>query len=186
AVDVLVAARSASPFRATLTIPHQSNPSPSPAPAPAPPTPAVTTPAATGASATSGTPAATTADGLSDPGVAVAPQSGQLLTFSRFHSKDPFVQQVNLNCAGTGSSGADCGSTGQSGTTGATGATGVVRPPVPPASTPTAAVISVNGSSETVYLGAKFPAASPVFVLVSLTRSAAKIGIADGSLQRST
>jgi hypothetical protein len=156
-------------------------------------TPAATTIATTpsvpaGASAIPGTPAATTPDGLSDPGVAVAPQSGQLLTFSRFRSKDPFVQQVNLNCAsGSTSTSADCGTTGQTGPTGATGATGgtgVVNPPTP-ASKPATAVISVNGAGETVSVGAKFPAASPVFVLVSLTRSAAKIGISGGSLQSS-
>jgi hypothetical protein len=41
----------------------------------------------------------------------------------------------------------------------------------------------VNGTSEAVALGAQFPAASPVFVLVSLKASSARIAIAGGSLQ---
>ena len=78
--------------------------------------PAPTIPAATpvgGAAATSGTAAATSADGLTDPGTAISPQSGQLLAFSRFRSKDPFVQQLKLDCA-TGQGG-DC-STGSGST----------------------------------------------------------------------
>jgi hypothetical protein len=41
----------------------------------------------------------------------------------------------------------------------------------------------VNGNSEAVAVGAQFPASSPVFVLVSLKTSSAKIAIAGGSLQ---
>ena len=35
-------------------------------------------------------------------------------------------------------------------------------------------------------VGAKFPVSNPTFVLVSLTKSSAKIGIAGGSLEGST
>src|SRR5690349_3934919 len=93
----------------TLKLLHQSNASASASqPAPAVTTPAVT-PAAAGASVTgTGTAAATSVDGLTDPGTAVAPQSGQLLAFSRFRSKDPFAQQLKLDCA-TGQ-GCDSGS----------------------------------------------------------------------------
>jgi hypothetical protein len=167
----------------TLKLLHQSNASASATQsAPAAPTTPVTP--AGGAAATSGTAAATSPDGVTDPGTAVTPQSGQLLAFSRFHSKDPFAQQLQLNCA-TGQ-GCDSGSTTtgsgtktSGGATGATGQAGVAKPPAKP----TAALISVNGTSETVRVGADFPAASPVFVLVSLTRTSAKIGIAGGSLQ---
>jgi hypothetical protein len=41
----------------------------------------------------------------------------------------------------------------------------------------------VNGSGETVSVGAQFPASNPTFVLVSLKRSSAKITIAGGTLQ---
>src|SRR4029079_1940401 len=122
-----------------------------------------------------------------------SPQSGELLEFSRFRSKDPFVQQLNLDCA-TGQGG-DCsagsgtttgsGPGGSGGATGATGASGVTQPPgsgSPPAK-PTSALISVNGAGETVSVGAQFPASSPVFVLVSLKRSSARIAIAGCTLQ---
>jgi hypothetical protein len=170
----------------TLKLLHQSNATASASQA----APAATTPAAAptgGVAATPGTAAATSVDGLTDPGTAVTLQSGQLLAFSRFRSKDPFVQQLALDCA-TGQS-ADCGSgsgatsTGSGGKTGATGAGGVAKPPESPPGKPTSALISVNGTSETVAVGAQFPAASPVFVLVSLTVKSAKIAIAGGSLQ---
>jgi hypothetical protein len=179
----------------TLKLLHQSNATASAtqsAPAPAPPV----TPAA-GASV-SGTVAATSADGLTDPGAAVAPESGQLLAFSRFHSKDPFAQQLKLDCAGgqscdsgsgattTGSgSGSGSGGSGPGSSGGGAGVTGKggSPPPASPPAKPTSAVISVNGASETVAVGADFPVASPVFVLVSLTKSSAKIAIAGGSLQ---
>jgi hypothetical protein len=175
----------------TLKLLHQSNASASSS------TPAATTPAVAPAaggvtSGATGTAAATSADGLTDPGSAVSPASGQLLAFSRFHSKDPFAQQLNLDCA-TGQA-ADCASGSGSGTktgsgaapsggTGSTGASGVVKPTPSPATKPTSALISVNGTSETVRVGAQFPASSPVFLLVSLTKTSAKIGIAGGSLQ---
>jgi hypothetical protein len=157
--------------------------------------PAPTIPAATpvgGATATSGTAAATSADGLTDPGTAISPQSGQLLEFSRFRSKDPFVQQLNLDCAtgqggscssGSGSTTTGSGPGGSGGATGATGASGVTQPPGSPPAKPTSALISVNGAGETVSVGAQFPASSPVFVLVSLKRSSAKVAIAGGTLQ---
>jgi hypothetical protein len=44
-------------------------------------------------------------------------------------------------------------------------------------------MIMVNGSPSSVAVGSSFPASSPVFTLVSLTRSAAKIGIAGGSYE---
>ncbi len=183
----------------TLKLLHPSSATASSsAPAAAPATPGVVPSA--GVSVT-GTAAATSADGITDPGSAVTPQSGQLLAFSRFHTKDPFSQQVNLDCAAGQSASADCstgsgtvtgpgsGGTGSSGSgpgggtgstgTGSIGPGGVAQPPVKP----TTALISVNGANETVNVGSQFPAASPVFVLVSLTRTSARIGIADGSLQ---
>jgi hypothetical protein len=175
----------------TLKLLHQSNATASASQtAPAPPPPAVTP--AGGATAISGTAAATSADGLTDPGTAISPQSGQLLAFSRFRSKDPFAQQLKLDCAtgqggdcsaGSGSTSTGSGAGSSGGATGATGSSGVTQPPGSPPAKPTSALISVNGSGETVSVGAQFPASNPVFVLVSLTRSSAKISIAGGSLQ---
>jgi hypothetical protein len=42
-------------------------------------------------------------------------------------------------------------------------------------------VISVNGTSESVSAGSNFPAANPVFQLVSLTNTSAKVAVAGGS-----
>jgi hypothetical protein len=183
----------------TLKMLHQSSASASPA--------ATTTAAtATGATGATGALAATavgstsasgsTGDGVNDSGVLPAPQSGQLLAFSRFRSKDPFTQQINIKCAGdTGSSGG-CGTSG-SGTTSPSGSGTSTKPSssktaTPPASgtgvtavEPSSAEISVNGNTESVAVGANFPATNPTFVLVSLTKKSAKIGISGGSLEGS-
>ena len=44
-------------------------------------------------------------------------------------------------------------------------------------------MISVNGNSVNVTVGASFPASSPTFKLVSVTKTSAQIGIAGGSLE---
>jgi hypothetical protein len=169
----------------TLKMLHQSSASASPAPAPA----ATGTTGATGALATTATAATSGGDGLTDPGVLPPAQSGQLLAFSRFRSKDPFTQQINLECA-SGSGGCTSGT----GTTQQPAPGKQSKPPTtkpsttPPASNvtaakPTSADISVNGTTESVAVGAQFPASSPTFVLVSLTKSTAKIAIAGGSIE---
>jgi hypothetical protein len=141
-----------------------------------------------GGNATASAASNVSSDGVNDPDVLPAPQSGQLLAFSRFRSKDPFSQQLDLNCASGDSQG--CPST-SSGT-----GSGGTKPPVKPSAsggvtrivTPggaaklTSAVISVNGVSKTVHVGASFPASAPTFKLVSLTKTSAQIGIAGGSL----
>ena len=174
----------------TLKMLHGSSASASP--------PAETTTATAASSIVGGTtaPAGGGSDTLSDPGVLPAPRSGQLLAFSRFRSKDPFAQQLGTVCDEA------CTSTGATGASGATGATapmgtgasgsgttttpppGDTSPPAPaPAARPTSAVISVNGASENVTVGAQFPASNPTFRLVSLTKTTAKIAIAGGSLE---
>jgi hypothetical protein len=45
------------------------------------------------------------------------------------------------------------------------------------------ATISVNGIAGAVTVGGSFPTSAPVFTLVSLTRTSAKIGIAGGSYE---
>lgn len=167
-----------------------------PAPAtttPATPTP-ISAPSLAGGNATVA--AAPGGDGMTDPDAVPAPQSGQLLAFGLFRSKDPFVQQLDLN-GDTGSSRpvpVSSGTTGAAGPAkgGSTSGGGVTPAPKPapaskpaptPAAAPTAAVISVNGAPETVQVAGTFPAADPYFKLVSLTKKGAKISIAGGSLE---
>ena len=168
---------------------------------PAPATTTSATPAPISApSLAGGNAAASTAaaapggDGISDPDALPAAESGQLLAFGLFRSKDPFVQQLKLNGA-TGATGVvpvSSGATGATGpaTGGSSGAVAVSKPaPRPvsastvPASASTTASISVNGAPESVKVGGTFPAANPYFKLVSLTKKGAKISIAGGSLE---
>ena len=164
-----------------------SSPAPA-ATASATPTP-ISAPSLAGGNATAA--AAPGGDGISDPDTVPAPQSGQLLAFGLFRSKDPFVQQLNLNGA-TGSSGpvpVSSGATGASGLATSTGGNGVTPAPKPvtrhtsTTAAPTAAVISINGAPESVKTGGTFPAADPYFKLVSLTKTGAKVSIAGGSLE---
>jgi len=153
------------------------------------PTP-ISAPSLSGGNAAVAT-AAPGGDGITDPDAVPLPQSGQLLAFGLFRSKDPFVQQLNLNGA-TGPTGAtsSAGPTGSSGpAAGGSGAGGASTPTSPPASAPatpatplTTAVISVNGAPESVQVGGTFPTSDPYFKLVSLTKKGAKISIAGGSL----
>lgn len=114
----------------------------------------------------------------SEPGVT----AGQLASFSRFVSKDPFSQQI---VTGSGSS--------ASGSGGSTGSTGSSESPSGGSSSGSApapgdAVIAVNGTLMSVTVGTDFPqpstadpSAVPFFHLVSLTATTAKISIAGGS-----
>jgi hypothetical protein len=129
-------------------------------------------------------------DGLTDPDALPAPQSGQLLAFGRFRTKDPFVQQLDAS-GPTGASGA----TAKPGATQPTAASTPAATAVPKTaggSSPSprtvqvvanTARISVNGSPQTVQVGGSFPSSDPVFKLVSLTRTAGRVGIAGGSLE---
>ncbi|MEP7335934.1 MAG: hypothetical protein ABI717_09150 [Actinomycetota bacterium] len=113
----------------------------------------------------------------SDPKPVAA--NGQLISFGRFSSKDPFVEQVDETQAG-GSG----GSTPAPGGPGVTPVGGVV-PVSPTAGSPGvagSAVISVNGVQESVAAGGEFPKESPVFRLVKVVGGEARIGIAGGAL----
>jgi hypothetical protein len=162
----------------TLKLLHQSNAAASSETTPAAgatTTNPIAPPSLGGGNASAGT-AVTSADGITDPSGSVSPVAGQLLAFSRFRSKDPFAQQLDPTApAGEGSTIS----------TGAKGAAGTGKT-APPAATPpvkaTTAEIAVNGSSETVQVGAQFPASNPTFLLVSVTKTSAKVGIAGGSL----
>lgn len=144
---------------------------------------------------------------------------GQLVSFERFASKDPFVQQISQQPAKAGvapAADADAGATIPAGAVGAvggkasgeagsagepaassppTGATGAVPGSTPaapapaPASPaavadPTAAQISVNGgAAENVAVEGTFPTAEPMFVVVELLPTGAKIAVADGKYE---
>ena len=107
-------------------------------------------------------------------------QDGQLASFSRFASKDPFNQQLSddkgsSTPSSSGGSGSGSGSAGSGGTS---------SPPQVPSSSsprPGSAVISVNGTLYTVATASDFPQANPLFHLVSVTAHSAKISIAGGS-----
>jgi hypothetical protein len=148
------------------------------------------TPAATPAATPSALPAAptlsaadpttaTTSSSSSSLIDAVKPpaESGQLQSFSLFASKDPF------NSGGPGSSSGK--SSSSSGSSKGSGSSAPPKPPAappaPPTAPPSSAVIAINGVSESVQGGAGFPAANPMFDLLSLTASSAKVSVIGGS-----
>jgi hypothetical protein len=109
-------------------------------------------------------------------------QDGQLASFSRFASKDPFAQQLSDSTSSSSSPASSGGSSSG-------GATAPSSPTVPGnAPAPGSAVISVNGTLYTVATKTDFPQPTstdpslvPVFHLVSVTAHTAKISIAGGS-----
>jgi hypothetical protein len=126
---------------------------------------------------------ATTGSGSSLASADPTALAGQLASFSRFASKDPFSQQLSDDTSSSsgGSSGGGSGS-------GSGGATPTV--PQGPSSSPRpgSAVISVNGTLYTVSTNSDFPQPTesdpsvvPLFHLVSVTAHSAKISIVGGS-----
>jgi len=114
-------------------------------------TPAATTPSSTVPSAPTTAPVAPLAGGLSDSEPLPAARSDQLLSFSRFTARNPFIVPGAAPAA--------------SGTSQLTNT----------------AVIEVNGQSEEVVYGAVFPTADPVFRLANVTESGVEVGLASGS-----
>jgi len=119
---------------------------------------------------------------------AAAPADGQLTSFSRFASKDPFAQQLSDSSSGaepgaSSSSGGGPSAGAGSDESSSAGGRGSASDP-----TPGTAVISVNGSLYTVAVGSDFPTATdtdpsivPLFHLISLTAHSARISIVGGS-----
>ena len=124
---------------------------------------------------------------------------GQLATFERFASKDPFAQQAqpveppvresdpNDGTRPTASGGAKAPAPPEKAPAETDGddtdggfTTGSSAPDAPPNATATS--ISVNGVAEDVAVEASFPKDEPTFVLVSLARNgkSVEIGIAGG------
>jgi hypothetical protein len=135
---------------------------------------------------------------LADSYPTVAAGDGQLVSFERFASKDPFAQQVTIPTESVDASGgpvdlgtlpaaggaaAGEGPTGSGEENGFTTGTdpGGTTTAAPPAS---ATTISVNGEPEAVAAGADFPALDPIFSLVTLGKNgkSVEIGIAGGAL----
>ena len=140
------------------------------------------TPGSVGGSTPSPTPAPGGSGGtLIDSDVAPSPETGQLVSFGRFKSKDPFDQQIDLNAPAAG------GGVTQPGEPGSPAKPGGITPgrpsaPGAPAAAAGTALISVNGAEESVAVKADFPKDEPVFTLVSLVKGEAKIAIAGGAL----
>jgi hypothetical protein len=145
----------------------------------------------------------TSDDGVRDPSTPLPADAGQLVSFNRFKSKDPFAQQVT-NCgtescdtgsstsAGAAPSPAPAGSgsgTGTGLTGGGTGSSAGGAKPKPatvkpaPAAPVSTALISVNGKPESVAVGKPFPSTDPVFMLLRATRTFAMISVSGGSLE---
>jgi hypothetical protein len=97
----------------------------------------------------------------------LAPLPGQLRSFGTFTRKDPFVQQLASSSSGEGD--------GDGGTAASKPADDGQTPAKPPSkgfsvggtAAASVTVISVNGARQTLAPGTAFPAADPVFVLVS-------------------
>jgi hypothetical protein len=149
----------------------QSEPAGTTTPPPAAPTgaPAAPAPAA---------PAAPTAE-LVDSDVAPAATTSQLVTFDRFESKDPFVQQV-ANGDGTAGQPAQPAGQGSSPQPNVTVEKPQAQAPAAPAKAQSAR-ISVNGAAVAVEVDGTFPEGDPIFKLVSLTKTTAKVGIVGGT-----
>jgi hypothetical protein len=147
-------------------------PPPPPSATPTSPAPATATPAAA-------TPGAGTA-ALVDSDPAAPATQGQLVTFDRFDSKDPFAQQAEK---GPETGGAPSSAPRVAGKP----PTGVAEPQPAPQPTPaprgraSTAKISVNGVATNVATGGTFPQDEPVFKLVSVTKNSAKVGIVGGT-----
>jgi hypothetical protein len=151
---------------------------------PTSPAAAVPAPVTPPAAAPAGTPVAAAVTGsgtLTDSDPAPQAGTGQLLSFDRFATKDPFVQQAGAPVAAPTPAPAP------------TAVPTATPPPPPPPPTlarqpagRTSARISVNGAVQNVGVKAMFPAADPVFVLASLQKTSAKVGIAGGSLSTGT
>jgi hypothetical protein len=157
-----------------------STPASEPASAtPAPPAP-VPTPVTPGAPAAAPTPAPVGGSAaLVDSDPAPVPADGQLVSFDRFESKDPFIQQVSDTQAPS----APAPVAANPGTKAEAPEGDSFEPAPQPAAPPVAraATISVNGDEHQVAVGGSFPESDPIFKLVSLKGSTAKVGIVGGS-----
>jgi hypothetical protein len=119
--------------------------------------------------------------------VSVAPS--QLASFTLFEVKDPFVQQGPGSDAGSAADVAaaadpfftEGGTTTDPGSGSAAPSGNGPAAPAPPKPPVVYATINFQGTPQQVKVKDTFPADEPLFVLRSLTRQQAKIGVAGGS-----
>lgn len=102
---------------------------------------------------------------------------GQMQTFDKFATKDPFENGAAAPTATRSGSGLPKTRTKLP----PVAIPKTPAPPKPPAVAPASAVLSVNGTEESVSVGGSFPAASPMFQLGSLTASTAKVSVIGGT-----
>jgi hypothetical protein len=151
---------------------------------PAPPPPAGSVPPAA-STPVSATPAPTGSEELVDSDPVAAPAQGQLVSFDRFESKDPFAQQAQPRAATPAPPPAATPkpkrSDGGTRSLAVTSTAPKASSSPPPSTAGQTAKITVNGVSSEVTVGGTFPEADPIFKLVSLTKDTAKVGIVDGT-----
>ena len=170
----------------TMKMLNQQAPPPPPAAAPStvPSDPSVLpTPGTVGGGAA---PSASGGGTLVDSDISPTPSTGQLVVFGRFASKDPFQQQIDENPSASSGGEAETGGPPTKKPDEPAVPPGSVTPGSPstpsgPSAAAGTAVIAVNGVEETVQVGGEFPKDSPVFRLVKLTKTEAKVGIAGGA-----
>ena len=150
--------------------------------------PAATPPPAAPAPATPGAPAAATpalppggTAALVDSDPTPQPADGQLVTFDRFESKDPFVQQVGDEPAGQTAAPAPPANTATPANEPKSAAPAPKAPPATTQAAPKTARMSVNGGTRSVAVKDNFPEDDPIFTLVSLQDGVAKVSIVGGS-----
>ena len=158
------------------------------------PTPAAGAPTAGGAAAGEAPAAPLELAAVADSDLSPEAEQGQLATFERFASKDPFAQQAEPVPPPARTSDAKDGTEKEpvdttndakpaEGAAAADGAftTGGSTAPEPPAIA-AATSIAVNGVAEDVAVEASFPKDEPTFVLVKLAKNgkSVEIGIAGG------
>jgi hypothetical protein len=173
------------------TTPSGSSSAPTAAPAPTASGALPAAPSLSGAVTPTASPASptdATAQNSSSLVAAVKPPAGtgQLQSFSLFESKDPFNASGPAATPSSSSASSGGGKSSGGGSTSGGGGGGAPAPPpktppAPPTAPPTSAVIAVNGVSESVSSGAAFPASNPMFQLVSLSNSSAKVSVVGGS-----
>jgi len=117
--------------------------------------------------------------------VSVAP--GQLASFTLFEVKDPFVQQGPDAASGAGAAAAtdpfftDGPATTDAGSGSAAPSDAGAAAPAPPPPPVVYATINFQGDPQQVKVKDTFPADEPLFVLRSVTKKQAKIGVAGGT-----
>jgi hypothetical protein len=150
-----------------------------PAPAPAPVAPVAGAPVTPAPAPGVGVPTAGTS-ALVDSDPAPVPADGQLVTFDRFESKDPFAPQITDNPAVSSPAPAVPVDTEAKGKD-PEGDAGEPEPETPsePAARKTA-TISVNGAEQDVAVGGTFPETDPIFKLVSIQGNRVRVGILGG------